>query len=127
MNFKSILFQLLIVSQFFSAKAQEELGVLPYRAEQYSEPVSNDNYGSRATEDSSITYLLNTLELPIIDDFSKNRIKHFPTTVDHPTVFDSTSYRFLANNLPVDSVEFMNDSVFNYIVDPFTGDLDSTL
>ena len=127
MNFKSVLFQLLIVCQFFSAKAQEELGILPYRAEQYSKSLSSNNYGSRAAGDSSITYLLNTLELPIIDDFSKNRIKHFPTSVDHPTVFDSTSYRFLANNLPVDSVEFMNDSVFNYIVDPFTGDLDSTL
>lgn len=128
MNFKITLFLSLLISQIFCARAQEELGVLPYRAEQYSEPTFvTNNFGSRADQDSSITYLLNTLDLPIIDDFSKNRIKYFPTTVDNPAVFDSLSFRFVVNNQPLDSVEFMIDSVFNVIVDPVTGDLDSTL
>ncbi len=128
MNYRSVIFLFLLFSQITCATAQEELGILPYRAEQYSEPtlVSN-NFGSRASADSVITYLLNTLELPIIDDFSKNRLKFFPTSVDHPSIFDSLSVHFVVNNQNLDSIEFMTKPIFNYVVDPVTGDLDSTL
>ncbi len=128
MNFKqlySIFFSLVVV---FGAQAQEELGTLPYRAEQYkANQVSKKQFGSRADGDSTIRYLFNTLELPVIDDFSKNHIKVFHKDFNHPSIFDSTSYKFVVDGVGVDSIEFKLDTVYDYRVDPVAGNLDSTV
>ncbi len=128
MNTKHLITFLFVVLACFGGKSQEQLGELPYRAEQYNtSETRSKNIASRSdVQDSSISYLLNTLELPIIDDFSRNRTKVFHKNLNHPSIFDSTSYLFRVNGLAEDSVKFMYDTVYNYIVDPVSGNIDST-
>ncbi len=129
MSFKQvILATICFLCLYFPTVGQETLGPLSVRAEQFTTDITDSKqYGSRSETDSTIQYLLNTLELPIIDDFSKNHLKVFHKDFNHPSIFDSSSYLFKVNGLPLDSVEIKFDSTFNYIVDPVSGNLDSTL
>jgi hypothetical protein len=97
----------------------EELGMMPLRLEQ-----AEISGGARSTQ-VPIRYLLRTLDLPVRDDFSKWKIKVFPTDINHPSVFDSLSYLFTANGQYDSVYAFRRDTVYNFTLNPFTGNFDS--
>lgn len=123
----SVLLSLLFIALSQVSFGQETLGEIPYRVEQGATIQVNQNALKRSRSDVKITYLLNTLQLPIIDDFSTNKIKNFPRDTSHPQVFDSTSYLFRANDLPLDTLRFKRDTVYNYFINPLTLKLDSVM
>ncbi len=70
----------------------------------------------RSTADSDIVYLLDTIDLPFTDDFSKNKIKDIRLPASHPSVFDSINSLFQVDGLAVDSQSFMIDTVYYYFI-----------
>lgn len=105
--------------------SQEELGELKFRE-------SAENFESKSLKSSregevNITYLYDLIDLPIIDDFSSYRAKVFITDTNHSSVFDSLAYTFLADGNYLDSLSYSFDTVYNYIINPLTQQLDSSL
>lgn len=74
--------------------------------------------------DSGIVYLLDTLELPVVDDFSQNRLKDVHLSADHPLVFDSVQAFFSVDGSFPDTGKFRFDSVA-YFTSAVGGGLDT--
>lgn len=113
---------MLISSLGFSQEVLEEL---PFRHTTEQKSIFQSS-GSRAGE-NEIIYLYDTLQLPIIDEFTRYRLKIFPVSIEDPAVFDSASYRYTINGEAPDSVSFRKKPAYNIVVNPFNGDLDSTV
>ena len=127
---KSVLGIFFILISLTRLSAQEELGNLWNRSETGNYLTKDEGYASESIpieNDTTIHYLFNPIDLPIRDDFSKNKIKHFVTDTNDPSVFDSLSYSFLVNNGFVDTLKYVRDTVYNYVFNPSTKNLDSSI
>ncbi|MGB0404431.1 MAG: T9SS type A sorting domain-containing protein [Salibacteraceae bacterium] len=118
-----LVFFLLVFS--FTVFSQEELGELKYRSS--GEVTTNKTLNSSRADDTPIIYLYDLMDLPIIDDFSSYKKKVFVTDTSHSSVFDSLAHSFLADGVYLDSLEYSFDSVYNFIINPLTQQLDSSL
>lgn len=101
----------------------EELQMIPFRTEQ-SQRLHPSTSRSLTVP---IHYLLNTIDLPFRDDFSTYRIKAYPIDINHPSVFDSLSYRYTLNGKKDSIITYRRDTVYNFTYNPFTGSFDSTV
>jgi len=127
---KALIAAIVFFISWTSGMAQEELGNLWNRSATgvYLEN-SEQQYidAERAEEDVKINYLFNTLELPVVDDFAKYKIKYFVTDTNHASVFDSLTYTFTENGSYTDTLRYVTDTVYNYIFNPSTQKLDSSI
>jgi hypothetical protein len=69
-----------------------------------------------------LLFIQDTLRLPIIDDFSKNKIKDFEVNVSDPYVKDSLFHIFRANGQYPDSLYCKKDTVFDLVINTSTND-----
>ena len=65
---------------------------------------------------TSVYFLLDTLSLPFIDDFSENRIKSYDT-LDYPPQFvvDSISLDFTIDVIPIDTFVCSYDTTLSFV------------
>ncbi len=68
-------------------------------------------------------YLLDTLSLPFVDDFSRYNLKNYDTlNYNQALVVDSMSFAFTVDGIPLDSFFCATDTTWSYLFNP-----DSTL
>lgn len=84
-------------------------GVMPitHNVELIGKKASSYQTKSTGTIDSTFIYTVDTLTLPIFDDFSKNRIQEYDADFSDPGVTSELYYRLLDENdveLPMDAV-----------------------
>ena len=74
---------------------------------------------SQLVQDLDFIYLTDTINLPIIDDFSTNKFKSYSSDTGLSNVSDSTWYYigYLDGNLVPDTVSFMSNPTFTNIYD----------
>ncbi|UTW60682.1 T9SS type A sorting domain-containing protein [bacterium SCSIO 12741] len=126
MKFRNLYIGLLIMLCSSVAFGQiEEVHTLPAAAfEHPTQQKAERGDGSRA-DDVVIHHLLDTLSLPLFDDFVDYKIKIFTHDTNDPSVFDSASYHFSADGQFPDTLEFRTSAVFNYVEDPINGGFDT--
>jgi hypothetical protein len=88
--------------------AQEGVMRITHNPELIKETPSKENYYQKstteATIDSTFIYTVDTLTLPIFDDFSKNRIQQYEEDFSDPTLTSELFYRVLdENDIPLPS------------------------
>ena len=110
----------------FKGHSQESLGEIPYRTEQIESSKKNRlniqaQSAERAERADEIIYLYDTLEIPIVDEFTRYRIKIFPKSIEHPSVFDSSSYLFRINGQYLDTFRYSNTPARNIVAVPGGG------
>lgn len=95
---------------FFASSvfAQESLYPLDYAPS--SSSVKEKRNGHDSTE---IIYLFDTLELPFIDDFVRNRNKNMRLSLQDAQVFDSSLALFRVNDSTPQSLPLLNDTNFS--------------
>ena len=98
---------------FFS---QESLEPLRTNFKLFDNDISNR---SQLVQDLDFIYLTDTINLPIIDDFSTNKFKSYSTDTGLSNVYDSIWYylSYLDGNLVPDTVSYMSISTFTNIYD----------
>ena len=98
---------------FFS---QESLEPLRTNFKLFDNDISNR---SQLVQDLDFIYLTDTINLPIIDDFSTNKFKSYSTDTGLSNVYDSTWYylSYLDGNLVPDTVSYMSNPTFTNIYD----------
>ena len=120
---------LIFISTFvlcYSSVAQEvllELQVNP----QLIRNGNNSLSASFKTAHATAFFLLDTIKLPFIDDFSTNLLKsHDPADYPDSLVFDSVAYDFQVDGFYPDTLRYSADTTWNYIYDTSSSVLDST-
>jgi len=98
---------------FFS---QESLEPLKTNFKLFDNDVLNR---SQLVQDLDFIYLTDTINLPLIDDFSTNKFKFYSKDTGLSNVSDSTWYylRYLDGNLVSDTVSFMSIPTFTNVYD----------
>jgi hypothetical protein len=98
---------------FFS---QESLEPLRTNIKLFDNDISNR---SQLVQDLDFIYLTDTINLPIIDDFSTNKFKSYSADTGLSNVSDSTWYylRYLDGNLVSDTVSFMSIPTYTTVYD----------
>ena len=98
---------------FFS---QENLEPLRTNFKLFDINISNR---SQLVQDLDFVYLTDTINLPIIDDFSSNKFKSYSTDTGLSNVSDSTWYyiSYLAGNPVPDTISFMSNPTFTNVYD----------
>ena len=67
-------------------------------------------------------YAIDTLNLPIVDDFSTNKFKKYKTDTTAPNVSDTTWYRLSIGSIPEpDGTVYMTDTTFTFVYDTIPG------
>ena len=68
---------------------------------------------------NDLIYLTDTIDLPIIDDFSTNKFKNYLTDTSLNNISDSNWYKiyFLDGNKVPDTVSYMTSPTFEYVYD----------
>ncbi|MCI5056251.1 MAG: T9SS type A sorting domain-containing protein [Flavobacteriales bacterium] len=64
---------------------------------------------------NDLVYILDTLELPFIDDFSFDYQKKYWAVPNGNNVIDSVGTRFLADGVALDTIAYMFDTSFSYV------------
>jgi hypothetical protein len=62
---------------------------------------------------NNLVYIIDTLKLPFVDDFSKNKIKKYNAQITDANVFDSTRVRFTVNGAAKDSIVYSIDTTLH--------------
>lgn len=105
---------------FFGASAQESLESLFLERALFD----HSQLYKSSSDDSGIIYLLDTLEMPFVDDFSQNHMKNVHLTTDDNAVFDSSQVSFRVNGLAPDTLKLRTDTSY-YFTSAAMGGLDS--
>ena len=86
--------------------------------------IKKDNLHKRAAE-KKVVFFVDTLELPLIDDFSKNRIRS--TSIPLPNLsVDTFQVRFRVNDEITDSFKLSFDTTYYNVYDSTTGQFNLT-
>jgi len=115
--FKITSFTILFFVGLFPALGQEELSPLKYNASLISsakEKVGNIH--------NDFIYSIDTLELPIIDDFSTDKFLKYNATQTSANVSDTTWYRLSVGGVvEIMGTSYMTDTTFTYNYDTIAG------
>ncbi|MBN4051257.1 T9SS type A sorting domain-containing protein [bacterium AH-315-M05] len=88
---------------------------------------NNSLSASFKTAHTTAFFLLDTINLPFIDDFSTNLLKsHDPADYPDSLVFDSVAYDFQVDGFYPDTLLYSDDTTWNYTYDTSSSVLDST-
>ena len=74
---------------------------------------------------TNLRYLIEPLELPVVDDFSTNKMKRYDGDVDDPSNIDSVAFRFLVNGVFIDTLRASFDTTFSFIKNTATNSIDT--
>ncbi len=113
-----------------TALGQEHLAPLrsnPALQEEYDEAIQfGTRTGSRAGENNQYIYLFDTISLPFIDDFTKDRRKKYEFDRNDPNVRETPIYGFRIGTAFPAIFEAMYDTSYNYQFDSANNQWDST-
>ena len=114
------------------AFSQEGVMRITHNPELMQEAPSNEYYQAKSTTgqtfDSTFIYTVDTLSLPVFDDFSKNRIQQYEEDFSDPAVTSQLYYRLLDENdieLPSDAV-YTTQQTFRRAYDTGSGQTTTT-
>ena len=117
LNLKFVAFAVLFLVSFFSALGQEELSPLKYNAALISK--SQEKVGNIH---NNFVYSIDTLDLPLIDDFSTDKFLKYNASKTDANVSDTTWYRLSVGgvNEPLGAT-YMTDTTFTFNYDTIAG------
>ncbi len=114
-NNKVLLALIFIIGNTFSVFAQEQLAPLIFGQSEQAKKTIKSN---RSID--TIIYLVDTLDLPFIDDFSKNKVRSL--SVPNPDlIVDSVSVKFRVNGVAADSFKIKLDTTYSFVYDSSSG------
>jgi hypothetical protein len=94
--------------------AQEEVTDLRYAQSAYQSYLNSKtettSFRSANYERGKFIYIIDTLQLPFFDDFSKNQIKTFNANINDPNVSLKINYDFSVNGFTPHSLNYMSDT-----------------
>lgn len=120
---KNILIITIILMSVF-ANAQEYLSVLKYNQLLLNNTNNNNNELEKSSSalHNTIIYAFDTLHLPFIDDFSKDKYKVFDAEIGDANVSDTTWYKLDSSGTPLPlSRTYMTDTTYRYNYDTIPG------
>lgn len=100
------------------AMAQEGLYDLRYNPTlhaKFKEKQEASTTASRNIERRPFIYLIDTMQLPVVDDFSTNRIKSYDAQEDDPNVFIHVNFAFTVNDEHPETLEFMFEPTYSLV------------
>jgi hypothetical protein len=77
---------------------QEEVGPLTFNYDLQGKRSMHTEKGLTGSFDSTFIYIVDTLQLPFFDEFSKNHFQQYSVNYSDPTVSSDKKYRILDNN-----------------------------
>lgn len=126
---KKLAFTYLLLLFAILGQAQEELGNLWTRSSQLqNHEATNFSEGiEEVIARDNFVYRLDTLEMPLRDDFATYHVKQFINDTIHPRVTDTILADFYVDKQIVDTFSFKRDTVYNLIFNPITKKMDSVV
>ncbi|MDR9399401.1 MAG: T9SS type A sorting domain-containing protein [Salibacter sp.] len=118
---------LTIIGAFASAGlfAQDSLLPLKQQPRGHFQESSAQSFSVRATN-TRVVYQFDTIELPFIDDFSKNLTKDYRIDLDDPSLIKEFCPDFTVDGNVVNTAQFMTDTSYDYSFNSNSGQWDST-
>lgn len=114
---KKLICVILVVNSLFIT-AQEELQPLKYN----SKLTSNIKEEKSSALNETFIYLIDTLSLPVIDDFSRDHFKKFEADTADANVSDTTWFALVNTGVPEPmGTEYMLDTSYRYEYDTVPG------
>ncbi len=115
--FRIAIFFLLLTPNLFSILAQEKLSPL-----KYNNALMTGNKNKVGDIHNSFVYSFDTLDLPIIDDFSTDKFLKYDAKQDDLNVSDTTWYRLsIGGVIEPMGTSYMIDTTFTYTYDTVPG------
>lgn len=110
----SFLTALILLASLCETLAQEEVYDLRFSQNAFDAYLKSktDQRASRSAnfERGKFIYIIDTLQLPFFDDFSKNQIKRFDASVNDPNVSLKINYDFSVNGFTPNELSYMRDT-----------------
>ncbi len=103
----------------------EKLVPLSVNATLLKSSAHTNNQMQKASANSNY-FILDTLQLPFIDDFSSNWLKNYNVANYTLIKIDSICYSFLVDAVIVNSLTCSNDTTFTYVYDPSDSSITKT-
>jgi hypothetical protein len=105
--------------------AQDSLLPLKQQPRGNFQESSAQSFSVRATN-TRVVYQFDTIELPFIDDFSKNLTKDYRIDLDDPALIKEFCPDFTVDGNVVNTAQFMTDTSYDYSFNSNSGQWDST-
>jgi hypothetical protein len=111
---KTTAFLFFVLVLFAGAKAQE---IEINGNGEYTMPIFKGPFSHNSAYRSSgnLVYIIDTVQLPFIDDFSTNKQKKYWAVPTGSNIIDSIGIRFLADGVAIDTIKYMYDTTYTYL------------